>query len=380
MRPEARNPPEELRRRRAGAASRAAAGARGRAGRCSTRRRLRSRRRQWPPSRSLPRPQVRSAPRPRARSRDAEPHRKLLAPRRRSAATFRPSTSARVRAVRRRGRPGSSSTRRRRAPLTIGIKAPWGAGKTSLMRMIRKQLQDPDAPRGPRRLADGPRLTIWQVLTEHVAGTTPAEAANELEPDPHEQGDRAPEHDLVQRSGSTRAASSCGRASRMRSSLQASDRLPPLARDRLWASVAGAARSALPALRGAPPPSLHGPMRLAAVALAWSCRSPIALGVLVAWRVDHSLLGTRGLVAGAVVDRRHRHCRGHCSVRYGRGDVKSDPPPRRGARLREPPRLPASRRLRHAQDPRHRGRDASATVRRLRRRPRSLLVRGLSPR
>ncbi len=34
-----------------------------------------------------------------------------------------------------------------RPPLTIGIKAPWGAGKTSLMRMIRKQLDsDPERP------------------------------------------------------------------------------------------------------------------------------------------------------------------------------------------------------------------------------------------
>ena len=32
-----------------------------------------------------------------------------------------------------------------RAPLTIGIKAPWGAGKTSLMRMIQERLEWPSA-------------------------------------------------------------------------------------------------------------------------------------------------------------------------------------------------------------------------------------------
>jgi hypothetical protein len=39
-------------------------------------------------------------------------------------------------------------------PLTIGIKAPWGAGKTSLMRMIRDRLEWPDGRRAPvpRRL------------------------------------------------------------------------------------------------------------------------------------------------------------------------------------------------------------------------------------
>jgi hypothetical protein len=39
-------------------------------------------------------------------------------------------------------------------PLTIGIKAPWGAGKTSLMRMIRERLEWPSGRRGgePRRL------------------------------------------------------------------------------------------------------------------------------------------------------------------------------------------------------------------------------------
>ncbi|MBS1870780.1 MAG: hypothetical protein JSS99_14085 [Actinobacteria bacterium] len=53
---------------------------------------------------------------------------------------------------------------RTRAPLTIGIKAPWGAGKTSLMRMIRRRL-DPEADgAGPARGADGERLSNREVL------------------------------------------------------------------------------------------------------------------------------------------------------------------------------------------------------------------------
>ena len=49
-----------------------------------------------------------------------------------------------------------------RPPLTIGIKAPWGAGKTSLMRMIRKQL-DPD-PERPLKVAAREQLTNEQML------------------------------------------------------------------------------------------------------------------------------------------------------------------------------------------------------------------------
>lgn len=49
-----------------------------------------------------------------------------------------------------------------RPPLTIGIKAPWGAGKTSLMRMIRKQL-DPD-PERPIEESTRKQLTNHQML------------------------------------------------------------------------------------------------------------------------------------------------------------------------------------------------------------------------
>ncbi|WP_214319840.1 P-loop NTPase fold protein [Nonomuraea sediminis] len=48
--------------------------------------------------------------------------------------------------------------RQTRPPLTIGLKAPWGAGKTSLMRMIQNNLdpQDDDRPPCPIRLDDDP--------------------------------------------------------------------------------------------------------------------------------------------------------------------------------------------------------------------------------
>ena len=55
------------------------------------------------------------------------------------------------------------------APLTIGVKAPWGAGKTSVMHMVREAL-DPgaDAPTGQPRIADDNaslrRLTNRNVL------------------------------------------------------------------------------------------------------------------------------------------------------------------------------------------------------------------------
>ena len=58
-----------------------------------------------------------------------------------------------------------------RPPLTIGIKAPWGAGKTSLMRMIRARLEWPlrdaapeETPLRPLRLA-APEVDLGATLT-----------------------------------------------------------------------------------------------------------------------------------------------------------------------------------------------------------------------
>jgi hypothetical protein len=87
---------------------------------------------------------------------------------------------------------------RTRAPLTIGIKAPWGGGKTSLMRMIRRRL-DPDmepvsfradatmgkdrpSKRNTSSRADEVHLKVKQLLRE-TRGKTPEQAAQQLEPD-----------------------------------------------------------------------------------------------------------------------------------------------------------------------------------------------------
>jgi len=62
-------------------------------------------------------------------------------------------------------RPRDSATQRTSPPLTIGIKGPWGAGKTSLMRMVRERLEWPTgraADAGPdARAADPPRHQKW---------------------------------------------------------------------------------------------------------------------------------------------------------------------------------------------------------------------------
>ena len=53
--------------------------------------------------------------------------------------------------------------RETKPPLTIGIKGPWGAGKTSLMRMVQKKL-DPVNDSGKRteiRLTPGSRKRLW---------------------------------------------------------------------------------------------------------------------------------------------------------------------------------------------------------------------------
>ena len=78
---------------------------------------------------------------------------------------------------------------RTRAPLTIGIKAPWGAGKTSLMRMVRRQLdpamepltgEDDELPAPPRR-SDERHLKVWQLLSK-MRRRSPEQAARELAP------------------------------------------------------------------------------------------------------------------------------------------------------------------------------------------------------
>jgi KAP family P-loop domain len=119
---------------------------------------------------------------------------------------------------------------RTRAPLTIGIKAPWGAGKTSLMKMIRKRL-DPNPPR-PR--ADAPRLKIKD-LWRQTRHKSPEEAADALEPEHLETGERRTTiwfNAWKYQSGEQLWA---GLAHAILA--QASDRLEPVDRDRLWASL-----------------------------------------------------------------------------------------------------------------------------------------------
>jgi hypothetical protein len=122
---------------------------------------------------------------------------------------------------------------RTRAPLTIGIKAPWGAGKTSLMRMIRKRL-DPGAPTGPPRVGAAPRLKLWELLRK-TRGKSPDQAAAELEPDHVDTGGRRTTiwfNAWKYQSGEQVWA---GLAHAILT--QVSDRLTPLDRDRLWASI-----------------------------------------------------------------------------------------------------------------------------------------------
>ncbi len=79
-------------------------------------------------------------------------------------------------------------------PLTIGIKAPWGAGKTSLMRMIRERLEWPmrvEAPEGKLRPLQlvAPTLDLRAALTNslllrRLAGAHDAPAAIDASPKP----------------------------------------------------------------------------------------------------------------------------------------------------------------------------------------------------
>ena len=71
-----------------------------------------------------------------------------------------------------------------RAPLTIGVKAPWGAGKTSLMRMVRRRLDpdaDADAGAGAHE-SDHTHLKVKDLLRD-TRGRSPEAAARKLAPD-----------------------------------------------------------------------------------------------------------------------------------------------------------------------------------------------------
>ncbi len=61
-----------------------------------------------------------------------------------------------------------------RGPLTIGIKAPWGAGKTSLMRMVRHRLEWPEEHSRPAVTTTMPRIGLSQDSKHRVRTATAA--------------------------------------------------------------------------------------------------------------------------------------------------------------------------------------------------------------
>jgi KAP family P-loop domain len=177
---------------------------------------------------------------------------------------------------------------RTRAPLTIGIKAPWGAGKTSLMKMIRKRL-DPNPPQ-PR--ADAPRLKIKD-LWRQTRHKSPEEAADALEPEHLDTGDRRTTiwfNAWKYQSGEQLWA---GLAHAILA--QASDRLEPVDRDRLWASLQLRRVSTDQVRR-----RFYGyiAMRL----IPWAIAVPVAaLLVAVVGLVDDSLVPGASILGGIVV-------------------------------------------------------------------------------
>ena len=179
-----------------------------------------------------------------------------------------------------------------KAPLTIGIKAPWGAGKTSLMRMIRRRL-DPEAPERPSPpTTEQQRLTIWEFLRKTRA-KTPDEASKELEPKELE-----PE---VERRFTTiwfnawKYQSSeqlwAGLAHAILSQVGA--RLRPLERDKLWASIQVRRLPLTELRRGFYRYVLLGTLPYLLVVPL------VALGVLVVWLIEPDLLGGAS-VLGAI--------------------------------------------------------------------------------
>jgi len=177
-----------------------------------------------------------------------------------------------------------------KAPLSIGIKAPWGAGKTSLMRMIRRRL-DPEAPARPSRLAQGSRLTIWEVLRNTWA-RTPDQASRELEP----TVSASPRRLTTIWFNAWKYQSSeqlwAGLAHAILS--QVADRMSLIDRDRLWASI-HVRRLRLPELR-------RGFYRYISLRLLpYLLVVPIAaLGVFATWVIDPGALENAWISGGVV--------------------------------------------------------------------------------
>jgi hypothetical protein len=174
-----------------------------------------------------------------------------------------------------------------KAPLTIGIKAPWGAGKTSLMRMIRKKL-DPQEPTEPQEKKETEsRLKIRELLRK-TRGRTSEEAATELEPGV--QSERVTIWFNAWKYQSSEQLWA-GLAHAILS--QVGDRMSPLDRDRLWASVHLRRASVTEVRRGI---YRYVGRRL----VPYLIIVPLAVAaVLIAWAIDPDLLGGAS-VAGAV--------------------------------------------------------------------------------
>jgi KAP family P-loop domain/EVE domain len=175
---------------------------------------------------------------------------------------------------------------RTKAPLTIGIKAPWGAGKTSLMQMIRKQL-DPGAFE-PKQAKNGKRLTIWEFL-RRTRGKTPEAAAEGLEPEV-----KRPFMTVWFNAWKYQSSEQlwAGLAHAILS--QVGDRLPPADRDRLWASIQ-VRRLSLAELR-------RGFYRYVSLqALPYLLVVPVVVvGVVIAWALDPNVLRNAS-ITGAIV-------------------------------------------------------------------------------
>lgn len=138
---------------------------------------------------------------------------------------------------------------RTRAPLTIGIKAPWGGGKTSLMKMIQRRLDpaaDPGSPKAgtsaparPGRRAES-HLKVIKFLRD-TWGRTQEQAAAQLEPDhpirPGQPAEGAPRITVWFNAWKYQSSEQlwAGLAHAIVSQLE--QRMSPLQRERFWASL-----------------------------------------------------------------------------------------------------------------------------------------------